>query len=571
MRLIITFARTYPWQSAVMLFALLLAGIAEGFGISALLPLLTMAVGNQAGTPQAPSAAERMVHEGLACLGITPSVEVLLLVMVFAMLLKSVLMLLANKRVGYAVAQVATDLRLSLLRALLMTAWEYHVRQPVGALANSMATEAQRACKAYLSGVTIVALLIQALVYMGVALLVSWKAAVVTLVAGFILMYVLSRPIQKARRAGARQTKLLKALLAHLTDSLQSIKPLKAMAREDLAESVLVSKTEGLNRALRKQVFSKEALHAYQESLRTVLLAMGLYVALVYWHLPLTTVMVLIFLLVRLLLQLGKVQQEYQQMVILESAYWSMLDTIREAEAEREAVGGDLSPTLKKAIRLDRVSFSYGKNLVLQEVSLNVPAGLITALVGPSGSGKTTLADLITGLLHPGQGEIWVDDRPLSQIHLRSWRRMIGYVPQETLLLHDTVMVNVTLGDPEVSQKAAERALRAAGAWTFVNAMPQGLDTVVGERGGKLSGGQRQRIAVARALVHKPSLLILDEATSALDYESEAAFCVTLQQLRGELTILAISHRPFLVTVADQAYRVQDGAVTPVSRTSEAS
>jgi ATP-binding cassette subfamily C protein len=126
---------------------------------------------------------------------------------------------------------------------------------------------------------------------------------------------------------------------------------------------------------------------------------------------------------------------------------------------------------------------------------------------------------------------------------------LIGYVPQEILLLNDTVQKNITLGHPNLNEKDVVRALRAAGAWEFLQGLPQGINTTVGERGSKISGGQRQRIAIARALVHKPKLLILDEATSALDSDSETAICDTLRQLRGELTILAIS---------------QDGAVVPV-------
>jgi ATP-binding cassette subfamily C protein len=172
-------------------------------------------------------------------------------------------------------------------------------------------------------------------------------------------------------------------------------------------------------------------------------------------------------------------------------------------------------------------------------------------------------------LLRPQQGEVWIDDVPLAEVNLKSWRRMIGYIPQETILLHDTVLNNVTLGDPDLSATDVQDALRAAGAWEFVNSMPQAMQSMVGERGGKLSGGQRQRIAIARALVHKPKLLILDEATSGLDPESEAAVCDTLQQLRGELTILAISHQSALVKIADKAYRIQDGKILQTENTSE--
>jgi ATP-binding cassette subfamily C protein len=136
---------------------------------------------------------------------------------------------------------------------------------------------------------------------------------------------------------------------------------------------------------------------------------------------------------------------------------------------------------------------------------------------------------------------------------------MIGYVPQENILLHDSVLNNVTLGDPDLTESDATEALQFAGAWDFVSANPEGLRAVVGERGTKLSGGQRQRIMIARALVHRPQLLILDEATSALDPKTEQAICETLVSLRGRLTILAISHQTALVGMSDRVYRLADG------------
>lgn len=563
MRLLISLTRQYPWHSAIMLLSLLLAGVAEGIGLSALLPLISVAIGSQAGAEPGASAShsglERVVTEYLSALGLTPSIGVLLVVIVIAIVLKSGLVLLAKKQVGYTVAGVATDLRLTLLRALLVARWEYFLRQPIGALANSMATEAVRSAKAYLHGASMSAIIVEALVYTGVALLISWKATLVALAIGLILAYLLKRLVGKARRAGVRQTELLKSLLAHLTDTLLSIKSLKAMARESRADALLVKKANRLNRALQKQVLSKEVLKAVQEPLFVSFLAIGLYVVSVFLSFPLATVMVLVFLLSRIVKRVNKVQQEYQEMVILESAYWSLLDTIREAERAREPELGSKVPSLNHAIRLERVSFTYDEERVLRETSLSFPAGLFTAIVGSSGVGKTTVADLVTGLIRPQQGEVWIDDLPLQEVDVMSWRKMIGYVPQETLLLHDSVLINVTLGDHDLTAADAEHALRAAGVWQFVEEMPEGIYSTVGERGGMLSGGQRQRIAIARALVHNPKLLILDEPTSALDQESESAICETLQQLSGRYTILAISHRSALTKAADQAYHLENG------------
>src|SRR5690606_27259175 len=153
------------------------------------------------------------------------------------------------------------------------------------------------------------------------------------------------------------------------------------------------------------------------------------------------------------------------------------------------------------------------------------------AVIGSSGVGKSTLLDLLCGLAEPKSGEILIDGVALHNIDLRQWRHLIGYVSQDTVLLHDTILNNVLVGAPSLSYADAERALRQAGAWNFVSSFPDGLQTVVGERGGMLSGGQRQRIAIARALAHQPSLLLLDEPTSALDPESEKTICQTLQQL----------------------------------------
>lgn len=557
-----------------MFFAMLLGALAEGFGFSAMIPLLSTAVSSQAGTGVAAStafgesgsAAERMVRDSLEFLGVPPTIEVLIVVILAAIVLKSVLMLVANKRIGYTVAHVATDLRLSLLRALLASRWSYHLRQPVGALANSIATEAQRACQGYLAGAFMIIAFMQAVVFLGVAFLVSWKATLVAIVAGLLIFYALKHLIGKARHAGSRQTELLKSLLAHLTDSLQAIKPLKAMALERLAETILFKETNKLNKALKKQVLSKEYLRAFQEPIRAAILLSGLYAALFYLRMPLTTVLILIFLIARVLNQLGKVQIGYQKMALLESGFWSLKETIREAEGDCEESLGNQSPVLQRSIRFENISFAYEDKPIFKNASLAFPASKITAIIGPSGAGKTTVVDLVIGLLRPQQGDIWIDDLPLEQIDLRKWRKSIGYVPQELWLLHDTVLNNVTLGDPKLTQKDAEDALRAAGAWEFVQEMPQGINSTVGERGSKISGGQRQRVAIARALVHTPQLLILDEATTALDPENEAAICETLSLLRGDITILAISHQTAILQVADQAYRIQDGAVLPVAK-----
>jgi ATP-binding cassette subfamily C protein len=569
MRLLTTFVRAYPRRSAAAFAALLVGALAEGVGLTALLPLLALAVGDgaAAGIQSGPGGA---VMRALAGLGVEGRPWALLLLIVGAIAIRSGFLLLANRQVGYTVARVATDLRLSVIRALLAARWEYYAGQPVGAAANTIATEATRASGAYLHGMTAIALLVQSLIYVTVAVLVSWQVALVALGTGLAFFYLMGRLVRASRRAGVRQTTLLRSLLARLADLLQAVKPLKAMAREETGGRLLEEETVRLDRALRREVFNKEALRALQDSAFMLLTVTGLFVALTWWRLPLPTMMVLGIVLARILSQLGKVQREYQIMATSESAYWALRKTLEDAEHAREVPLGHAAPRLARAIRFEDVGFAYATGWVLRDARLEIPAGGWTTIVGPSGAGKTTLVDLVTALLRPQTGEVWIDDVPLADVDRRAWRRMIGYVPQETLLLSDSVLANVTLGDPAVSAADAEAALRAAGAWEFVAALPQRMDAAVGERGARLSGGQRQRLAIARALVHRPALLILDEATSALDADSEAGICATLQALRGTLTILAVSHRPALVDAADRVYRVDEGRVTPSDRVSAA-
>jgi ATP-binding cassette subfamily C protein len=238
------------------------------------------------------------------------------------------------------------------------------------------------------------------------------------------------------------------------------------------------------------------------------------------------------------------------------------MERIEEAEAARERLHSGDDPSLRQGIELRHVAFDHGRTPLFQDLSLEIPAGEITALVGPSGAGKTSIADLVAGIVEPRSGDVLLDGVPLAQIDLTHWRQQIGYVPQEPFLLHESIALNVSLGDPQISRADVERALRAAHAWEFVEPLPQGLDTMVGERGASLSGGQRQRVSIARALVHRPWLLVLDEATAALDPESEAAVWQAMKELRGGTTILAISHQQALMEVADRVYRIDNGVAT---------
>lgn len=559
MRLMLNLFRAYPMASFLMVLALFFSGLAEGLGLSAMLPMLKIVLNTDpSGTmAEPPGQMEQMVLDVLNWAGIPVTLGALLILIVVAATFKAVLLLIAQRQVGYTAARVATDLRLQILRNMMRSRWHFFLHQPAGKLANTLATEAQRAADAYMNGATALTFFIQALVYTSVALVISWQATLLSLIGGIVIIGLSHFLVRMTRKAGKKQTELMVSLMSHLTDTLQSVKPLKAMAREHLADELLKHETNRLNKALRRQVLASAALNSGQDLMFIMVIAFGVYLALGVLSMDFAIVLMLAVTLGRGYNFLGKVQKQYQKMVQSESAYWSLIETNRRAEAEQEHLGGHATPALARGITLRDIGFSYDGNTVLSGLDLEIPAHQMTTLVGPSGSGKTTIIDLVIGLLRPDAGQITIDERPFEEIDLKAWRRMVGYVPQETVLLHDSILHNVGLGDPQISEARVVAALKQAGAWDFVQDLPEGIHTLVGERGGRLSGGQRQRIAIARALINAPQLLILDEATSALDPESEAAIIETLRGLREQLTILAITHNSSLSDAADLVHRLE--------------
>jgi ATP-binding cassette subfamily C protein len=403
-------------------------------------------------------------------------------------------------------------------------------------------------------------------VYAGVAALASWEIALAGILVGAGVLRLLRRLVEAARSAGTEQVEVMKSLVARLTEALPGLKPLKAMGRERYVLPLLEQEARGFYRAQQRQVQAQEALISFQEPLLVAALAAGLFGVMTYTATPFATVLIVSFLFHRIVNGINQVQQRYSDMVSGEASFWSILDMIRDAErAQEESTTGTGEPTFDRAIELVGVSHSYGRHQVLDDVSVTIPCGSFTAIVGPSGSGKTTLADIVIGLLHQTKGTVQVDGRSLADIGIAKWRSRIGYVPQEPLLFHDSIAKNVTLGNTDISSERVVEALKQAGAYEFVSGLPDGLDSLVGEHGSTLSGGQRQRIAIARALVERPRLLVLDEATTALDPETEAAVCRTLAGLKGDITILSISHQMAMREVADIVYEVEGGQVRVVS------
>lgn len=545
---------SYPSQTVIVLACLVVAGMIEGLGLAAFLPLMDSAIGGGAANP---------ISRLFEALDLTGEIGFLLAIIASAMVLRGTILLFAFHRIARAQTDVSSDLRMRLIHALLAASWRHFLDHPLGRFGNALTNEAERAAAGYLNLCKFVALVIQIAVYLGLAVVISWQVMLVALFVGGGVYLGLSRLVRIGKIAGRQQTHLLNVLAIRLSDGLLGLKPLKAMRREQAIEPLLRSETIELQGVRRRLIFSNLAIQALQEPILAVILCACMYAALAHFEVEFATVMLLGLLFYRMVTRMTALPTTHHLILDAGSAYWSISDAIREANDCSEVMRSGQPPTLQRDIVFENVSFAYGTAPVLRDLDLTVQTGSFVVLIGPSGAGKTTLVDLLAGLYSPQSGRIMVDGVELGKLDLAAWRQMIGYVPQELFLFHDTILANVTLGTPDLTEADAERALRAAGAWGFVSALPDGLRTVVGERGARLSGGQRQRVAIARALVQRPKLLILDEVTASLDPETADQLSETLRSLAGDVTVLAITHQEALVKVADVVYAMESGRLLP--------
>lgn len=549
-------------RSLAIVGCLLLASIFEGVGVAALLPLVTIATGDGSEGGQFDRAAERVLDR----LGIGDSLGALLLIVGGALVLKSLLEAAAMVYVGFAAAERSTELRRSVVSTLLGARWSFLLRQKMGRLSTIVSGECARAAELYVQTGTLLSIALQCLTYIVVALIMSWQVAVGAVVIGGFVMVALRSFVSYARSNSVKALEVNRRLLSIFLDALRSVKPLKAMGREPVFAALLDRNIDRFRQLQRRAALNREAMSSLQDAAGAIVLCAAFYPLFTLQVAPLPELLVSSFLLIRILGMLGKLQKAYQRAVVLERAHGITIDLIEDARKSAEVRTGTLAPSLARSIRLEDVQLRHGERVALDGVTLEIPAGRCTVLLGPSGAGKTSIVDLVLGLYRPSAGRVLVDDRPLEDLDLAAWRSGVGYVPQDVVLLHDTVRANVTLGDESLTDADVMDALERAGAASLVELLPKGLDTRVAEGGAKLSGGERQRIALARALARRPRLLVLDEVTSALDADTAREVTEQIRTLVGSTTVLAVTHRPELLAAADVVYHVEKGRVAETER-----
>lgn len=391
-----------------------------------------------------------------------------------------------------------------------------------------------------------------------VALVVSWQMSFMALLFA-VLSSVLLLPLYK-RTLGSGRTQLREnqRLFKAVSEHLHSLRMIKLFGAEDRFAQALSHTSERLE----QQQIRLTLINAVTTWLLTIiaalLVAAFFYISLTVVGSEIAELIVLVVILARMLPLLSSVQKTVQQALHAIPASANGRAVVKQLQQAQEPELAAVDATkyvvqITQQCELRHVTFQYnGANEpVLQQFSCVIPANKITALTGPSGSGKSTVADLIAGLQQATAGELVVDNIVLNAMQTLAWRHSVAYVVQEPLLFDDTIYNNLIWVRDDISDIDIERALRDAAAWDFVQSLPKGLHTRVGDHGRQLSGGQRQRLAIARALLRNPQLLILDEATNALDQANEALVKETIQSLRGKLTVIVISHQASINELAD--------------------
>jgi ATP-binding cassette subfamily C protein len=543
----------------VVILGLFVSGIVEMVGLAMVVPLLaTVSFGSDSvHMGVAKSFITDSYNSVLSGIGVPPSIGTLVLLVVVALSLKSTISVLVMRYVGDLMAEITKSVRMEVFRRLLNTYWSFFAAQPMSRLVNGAGVEAGSVGESFLCSATILANGIQALTYLLICVLISWRLAIVAVVIGVVMFVTFGSLVRMSRQASKLHSRRLRQMSASFTDTILGMKPIKAMGRQGLFTEMFEADAQQLHKTMRTKIVSSEFASELQEPIVAALLCLGLYLATAQWHLQLHEQIVVGLLLIRLVGSFTQIQRIFHRMATLRDMYRSVGWLIGSAIRNAEHSGGGATPTLKQAIAFRDATIAYGpKTIIVKDLNWTLTAGRVTALIGPSGVGKSTLVDIMVGLREPTSGAVLVDQVDLKAIDLLKWRGMIGYVPQEVILFNDTIMNNVTLREPGFSEADVIAALAAAGAMSFVDASEEGLHYSVGERGHRLSGGQRQRIAIARALIKNPALLILDEATAGLDKETELEICTSIVEIsrNRKLTVVAISHHHLWSSVAEEVY-----------------
>lgn len=540
-------------------FVSLLVGLTEGLSLVLIVPIIAVASSD---------AIDRIYDlpvVGQFSAGDLPDLKALLVIFVLLIALQSLFSRfksLFNQKILY---NAADSMRQKLFAKVGMAQWE-KIRHKRGSDLNHILTrDTERVTAAIGNGLTLFHNTVMLGIYLGLAALISWQMALfATLVGGglFLILFPIRR---MASKYGREMTKLYETQNHTVLEFINSLHLVKSFVVED----VLVSRYTQHLREMRKSVFEYLSISSFGSVAfqigSAIAAALFVWLAIELFTLDIARISVLILIFIRLAPKFNIIQEAIQQYLTNAPAYENYENSLEYFSTNQES-DPELKltpPVLTEAIALKNLSVTFPDVVqpALNKINIKIYANRITALIGPSGSGKSTLADILIGLTSPDEGGIFIDAFPLLPSYRRSWRATTAYVSQEAMLINDTIEANLVIGNKTVTHQEMWNALERAQIADLIKSLPNGLQTVVQDRGNRFSGGERQRLTLARALLKRPQLLVLDEATSALDWENQNKVADVIKSLRGELTIVTIAHRPSLITFADDVIALEGGRI----------
>ncbi len=551
------------WKLPLLAVVMCVSSVLEGVGLSMLVPLLAQ-LGVDSSSTISEGGKQDVVGSILSVLHVPNELGPLMTVLVCILLLQVASTFLLRFLEAYSTTQYTAKWQERLFASVINANWPYLQASRPEVQVNQIVSESSRNSAALSLLLQMMNSCFYIFVYSVIACFTAWQVVVGLVVAG-VSIFVITRPISDiSRKTSAEVTTVSEGLYGCVQDFLQNAKLVKATATE-------VTALGDVNRAIGRyrQIFLRAGvipalMQAIYMGFGYVLLAAGVWFGIARAEIPVSAVVVTIYIFLRLYTQLSNFQQLRQSYLLSASALTNCKNELEKAEAAAEhqpVIERPWASSGAAEVELNNVSVFYDETIALDKVSMAIPAGSVVGLAGPSGAGKSTLVDLIVGLAMPTSGELSVEGQLIQSIPMGSWRRHIGYVSQETLIIKGTVASNIAWGDVSANREDIENAAKMANAHEFIMGMPDGYDTVIGGRAIRMSGGQRQRIGLARALIGAKKLLILDEATSALDAESESKLLQAVDELRGGISIIMIAHRLSTLKHVDKIYVLDEGRV----------
>ncbi|MCC3376010.1 ABC transporter ATP-binding protein [Cohnella sp. REN36] len=551
----------------INLIGMILISSLEGIGIYLLVPMLSIMGSFNVDLGSIPYVDRVMsaLHR------IDPGVQLPLLLGIYAVIIIGQALLqrlqqMQSSRINQTFIRL---LRLDIYQQLLASSWHFFVRKRKSDFYHILTNELARVAVGTVQAMTFLTSIVFTVIQIGLALVLSAKLTLLVLACGIGFVLFSRRFVRSAKRLGARMTDLSQGYFAAVNDSFNGIKDIKS----NRMEATQLQWFRRLNRQMEDNanqfVRNQSMSQFFYKVASALLIVLFVFVSFEVMHVKTEQLVMIVLIFTRLWPRFTSLQNSIEQMVAAIPAFRSLNDLHRECEAVKEMdIEAQASQTERFEIRhslvCQNVSFRFDRQspvYALQDIELTIPANRTTAIVGKSGAGKSTLIDVLIGLFEPERGAVLIDGVPLSRDKLTSFRNSISYVSQDPFLFNASIRDNLTMVAPNAGESELWQALTFAAARDFVEKLPQGLDTVLGDRGIRLSGGERQRIVLARAMLRKPSILVLDEATSALDNENEAIIQKALDRLKGSLTIVVIAHRLSTIRNADQVVVVEQGQI----------